>query len=434
VTPGLRTLQGSVTAKIVFIGLLILILLIPLGMIEGLISERQYLYGVARDDIARAWGQAQTVGGPILVVPFTYTRYVTDENIVNAERRAITVKDELYVLPLDLEIRGNADAEERRRGIYEVPVYTTRLTATGRFPPVTLDAGEYPDLAVLWEQAAIALPITDARYVREPIVLTSGNGTTSFEAGGARVPGFGPLLVAPYAALGLGPLTAPQTFSFELALGGTGALKFLPLGDATRVVVTSDWPSPSFVGAWLPDNRTVDASGFTAEWLTLDLGRGYPSSWKRTGGAPADVELSAFGAELITPVGVHEAAMRATKYGVLILGFTFAAYFLFELFAALRLHALQYLLIGLANCVFYLLLLALAEHVGFAAAYVASAVASTALITSYSGAARRSVRRAAPRGGLRASIRRARRVRGARGIHVSDPARRLVRRHVREEE
>jgi len=400
VTPGLRSLQGSVTAKVVFIGVLVLILLIPLGMIEGLVSERQSLYVLARDDIARAWGQAQTVGGPILVVPFTYTRYVTDDKFVNAERRAMTIKDELYLLPQRLEIRGNAAAEERRRGIYKVPVYTARLSATGQFPPVTLDVGEYPDLAVQWEQAVIALPITDARYVREPIVLASGNGTTAFEAGGARVPGFGPLLVAPYAALGLGPITAPQAFSFELVLGGTGALKFLPLGDETHVVVASGWPSPSFVGAFLPSERTVDTSGFTAEWRVLDLGRGYPSSWKRTGGAPGDVELSAFGAELITPVGIHEAAMRATKYGVLILGFTFAAYFLFELFAALRLHALQYLLIGLANCVFYLLLLALAEHIGFAPAYIASAVASTALITSYSGAVLRSVRRAAPIGAL----------------------------------
>ena len=396
----LKALQGSVTAKVVFVGVLILVLLIPLGMIEGLVGERQILYDVARADIARAWGQAQTVGGPILVVPFTYTRYVTDVNIVNAERRAIAVKDELYVLPEQLEIRGDADAEERRRGIYKVPVYTTRLNATGRFPAVTLDTAEYPDLAVLWEQAVIALPISDARYVREPIVLSSGNGTTAFEAGGARVPGFGPLLVAPYAALGLGPITAPQAFSFELALAGTGALTFLPLGEETRVALTSDWPSPSFVGAFLPSERTVDAAGFTAEWRVLDLGRSYPSTWKRTGSTPENVEPSAFGAELITPVGVHEAVMRATKYGVLILGFTFAAYFLFELFAALRLHALQYLLIGLANSVFYLLLLALAEHVGFAPAYLASALASTGLITSYSGAVLRSMRRAAPIGAL----------------------------------
>src|SRR5262245_64213380 len=148
-------------------------------MIEGLVSERQSLYVLARDDIARAWGQARTVGGPILVVPFTYTRDVPDSSFANAERHTITIKDELYVLPEYFEIRGTADAEERRRGIYKIPVYTARLGATGRFPPVALDSGEYPDLAMLWEQAVIALPITDARYVREPIVLASGNGTTA---------------------------------------------------------------------------------------------------------------------------------------------------------------------------------------------------------------------------------------------------------------
>ena len=387
----LKSLSGSVTGKVLFIAFLILVMLIPLGMIEGLVAERAQHYDAARDDIGRSWGQAQTIGGPILIVPFSYTRYVSGQSVV--------VMDELYVLPERLDIRGNADAEQRCRGIYEVPVYTARLAVSGRFAPVTFGS-EYPDFALRWEQAAIALPLSDARSVREPIVLVSGNGTTVFEAGGARVSGFGPLLVAPYAALNLGPLTAAQDFSFELVLGGTEVLEFLPLGDETHVQVASSWPSPSFMGAFLPSERTVDASGFTAEWRVLDLGRGYPSIWRRSDAPPTTVASSAFGAALVTPVGIHEAAMRATKYGVLIFGFTFVAYFLFELFASLRLHALQYLLIGLANCVFYLLLLALAEHVGFGPAYVASAVAATALITSYSGAVLRSLRRAAPIGGL----------------------------------
>jgi inner membrane protein len=380
-----------VTGKVLFIGSLIMIVLVPLEMIEGVVHERAQRYDEARAEIARAWGAAQTIGGPILVVPFTYTRFV------NGQLGAF--KDELYLLPEQLEYEGSLEAEQRRRGIYEIPVYTARLSVAGRFPAVGLGA-EYTDLDILWNQAQISLPITDARSVREPITLTSGNGATIFEAGGVRVPGFGPQLVAPYAALGLGALTAPQAFSYELVLGGTGALKFLPLGDESRVAVTSTWPSPSFVGAFLPSDRNVDRSGFTAEWRALDFGRGYPSAWKRTELPSFDPEASAFGAELITPIGIHEAALRATKYGVLIVGFTFVAYFLFELFAALRLHALQYLLIGLANCVFYLLLLALAEHIGFGPAYAASAVASTALITSYSGAVLSSLRRAVPIGAL----------------------------------
>jgi inner membrane protein len=391
---GLKALAGSVTGKVTFIGLLILVLLIPLGMIEGLVHERSQLYGLARDDIGRSWGEAQIVGGPILVVPFSHTRPVHGQSVL--------VQDELYVLPERLEISGSAEAEERRRGIYEIPVYTTRLRATGTFAPVAFD-GEYQDLQVRWDQAAFALPISDARSVREPIVLGSGDAATVFEAGGTRVPGLRPVLVAPYAAMGAPPLAAPLDFSFDLVLGGTGALRFLPLGDETHVTLKSNWPSPSFGGAFLPSERSVDAAGFTAEWRVLDLGRGYPSSWTRSD-PPQTVETSAFGVELITPIGVHEAALRATKYGVLIIGFTFVAYFLFELFAALRLHALQYLLIGLANAVFYLLLLALAEHVGFGPAYAASAVASTALITSYSGAVLGALRRAVPISGLMTAL------------------------------
>ncbi len=391
---GLKALAGSVTGKVTFIGLLILVLMIPLGMIEGLVYERSQLYDLDRNDIGRSWGEAQIVGGPILVVPFSHTRLVNGQ--------AVVVLDELYVLPERLEISGSAEAEERRRGIYEVPVYTTRLRATGTFAPVAFDS-EYQDLQVRWDQAAIALPISDARSVREPIVLGSGNGATVFSAGGARVPGLRPVLIAPYAALSSPPVSSPQDFAFQLVLGGTGALSFLPLGDETHVTLESNWPSPSFGGAFLPNERNVDAAGFTAEWRVLDLGRGYPSSWTRSN-PPQTVEASAFGVELITPIGVHEAALRATKYGVLIIGFTFVAYFLFELFAALRLHALQYLLIGLANAVFYLLLLALAEHVGFAPAYAASAVASTALITSYSGAVLGSLRRSVPIGGLMTAL------------------------------
>jgi inner membrane protein len=391
----LQSLQGSVTGKVLFIGLLILLLLVPLGMIEGLIYERTQHYATARASVANAHGEAQRLGGPILVVPFQFTRRVYADPVV--------VVDELYVLPEDLAITGTIRTEERARGIYDVPVYTAELHIEGTFPAVTLGA-EYDDLEILWSQAQLALPLTDARSVQEPIVLTSGSGAATFRSGSERVTGFGPQLVAQYAELGLGALTAPQAFSFDVVVNGTTSIQFLPLGNSTRVSLSSGWPSPSFTGAYSPDDRDVTAEGFSAEWRVLDLGRGYPSTLRRTEPVPQTVAASAFGADLITPVGVHEASMRAAKYGVLIVGLTFVAYFLFELFAALRLHPLQYLLIGLANCVFYVLLLALAEHIGFAAAYAGSAVAATGLITSYSAAVLRSFMRAAPIGAVLAGL------------------------------
>jgi inner membrane protein len=146
--------------------------------------------------------------------------------------------------------------------------------------------------------------------------------------------------------------------------------------------------------------RNVDAAGFTATWSMLSLGRGFPSQWSRSKPPPKSAATSVFGVTLIDPVGVHTATLRSVKYAVLFIGLTFGAYFLFELFAALRLHALQYLLIGLANCVFYVLLLALAEHFGFAPAYAASAFAASGLMGGYSAAVLGSFRRAAPIAGL----------------------------------
>jgi inner membrane protein len=392
----LRDLQHSVMSKVLFIGALILLLLVPLGMIEGLIRERRQHFEAARADVANAWGAAQVVGGPILVVPFRFTRSGLTEPLI--------VTDELYVLPEALEIAGVVTTEERKRGIYGVPVYTARLEMTGRFPEPAFDGSGYEDLEMLWDQAQIALPLTDARSVLEPLVLSSGDSSVTFEAGHERVKGFGPQLLARYAELGLGALAAPQAFSVALEFRGTGALDFLPLGDETRVSISSNWPSPSFAGTHLPSRRDVTTEGFSAEWRVLDLGRGYPARWRATQGSPLAVGASVFGAALVTPVGLHEATLRATKYGLLIVGLTFAAYFMFELFAALRLHALQYLLIGLANCLFYLLLLALSEHVGFVGAYATSAGAATALVTSYSAAALRSYGRALQIGALLAGL------------------------------
>ncbi len=390
----IETLQRSVTGKVMFIGLLTLLLLIPVGMIRGVIFERMGMYSAATTDVANAWGESQLVGAPILVVPFQYTR--------PAHAGPITLTDELYLLPETLELAGSVQVEERRRGIYRVPVYTARLTVNGAFQPPELEG--YEDLQILWSQAQFALPLADARAVREPIVLRVGDASATFKPGGSRVAGFGQQLVAEYGELGLGDLAAPQAFSFDLVLGGTSGVHFLPLGGLTTVRLQSNWASPRFGGAFLPEQRDVTADGFSAQWRVLDIGRGYASTWKKSTPLPEGIEASAFGVDLITPIGIHEASMRAAKYAVLFIGFSFVAYFLFELFAGLRLHALQYLLVGMANAMFYLLLLALAEHVGFGWAYLASAVASSALIGAYSAAVLHSTQRALPVVGLLAGM------------------------------
>lgn len=387
-----RFLQTSVTGKALFIGALVLTLLVPLGMIERLIAERGQRHDAASAEVASTLG-SQTVGGPILIVPFRA-----------ANSGDTSASDELYLLPEQLDITSDSKTKTVVRGIYRIPIYEARIQIKGRFPVPTV-ATRNGDREYLWDQAAIALPISSSRSIREPVRFTTAGASASFQFGGTRPGAFGPQLVARYADLGLGAPSAPLEFSVDLAIGGSSWLGFLPLGAATRVTATSDWPSPSFRGAYLPEERDVNDEGFTATWRVLDFGRAFPPRWKRSD--PVQVfpgDSIEFGAALIDPIGMHEATLRAAKYGVLLIGLCFAAYFAFELLGGLRLHSLQYLLIGMANCVFYLVLVALAEQIGFGYAYLASAGACAVLITLYSVAVLRSVRRALPIGALLAGL------------------------------
>ena len=237
----IRYFETSVTGKALFIGALVLTLLVPLGMIERLIAERSLSYQAARADIGRTWGQRQTIGGPILIVP------------VRPPSGGYPVANEdFYILPDELDIVSDAQVQVLARGIYRVPVYNARVRISGRF---ALPA-DFPrsDVEFLWDQAVIALPISDARSIREPVRFTAGGASASFRPGGTRVAGFGPQLAAQFADLGVRPPSTPFDFSIDVALGGSDWLGFLPLGTVTRVTAKADWPSPSFRGATCRSN------------------------------------------------------------------------------------------------------------------------------------------------------------------------------------
>jgi len=373
----LQRLRASVTVKLLFIGFLILLLLIPMGMIENVIYERNNLYYSAKQDIMNAWGREQTVGGPVLTLPYR-VHYVDDKGIERVR------KSLAHFLPEHLEIRGHLNSETRYRGIYQVPVYTADLKLSGRFgPPDIAKLGIDPE-AVNWREAYLSVAIADARGIKEPMILRSNRGGGTFEPGGVKVRGFDPQVIVPITGLGAADASGDTQFAFDLKLSGTEKLAFVPVGDRTEVLLTSPWPSPSFVGAYLPEERDIDAGGFTAQWKVLHLGRSYPGEWSN-GKIPAKrIAKSTFGVNLFVPVSTYQKSTRAAKYAILFIGLSFLAYFMFEVFGDLRLHPFQYLLVGFANCLFYLLLLSLSEHTSFGLAYATSAAASTALVLGYS--------------------------------------------------
>jgi inner membrane protein len=188
---------------------------------------------------------------------------------------------------------------------------------------------------------------------------------------------------------GRGP-AADIPFAFELSLHGGDSVSFLPLGDETRVHIRSAWPSPTFNGSFLPVRRTLGPEGFDAEWRVISMARAYPQRWTDGEVEPQALIATGFGVSLMTPVDTYLKVTRALKYGILFLVLPFCTLFLFEVFSRRRIHPLQYLLVGLADCVFYLLMLSLAEHLRFELAYAVAAAACTGLVTLYAIAVVRS--------------------------------------------
>ncbi len=369
--------QGSVTVKVLFIAFLVLLLLIPVSMIEGLIRERVSLQQVATQSIMSSWGKAQTIAGPILSVPY---REVVE---LKSGQRKTRVRY-AYFMPQYLSIQGRLEVELRYRGIYEIPVYTADLTISGRFAvpdfsSLGIEAGN-----VLWSRAFVAVPITDARPINRALEFELSGRRASFEPGGVKVPGFASQVVVPWARLASAAMTQPATFNLSMNIGGSGNLNFLPLGNQTDISLESNWARVGFMGAYLPRQRSLSDSGFSAQWTVLNLGRGFPGQWRGAGLKPAALKAASFGVRLLTPAGQYSTTVRAAKYAVLFLGLVFLGYFLFEIFAELRLHPLQYVLTGFANIIFYLLLLSLSEHLAFGWAYGISALACTGLISAYS--------------------------------------------------
>lgn len=374
----INRLRSSSSAKVGVIGLLVLVLLIPVAMIRGVIEDRDAISEQSRQEIMRSWGRQQIVGGPVLVLPYKLVRVTQYGEKLVDEATA-------FLLPRDLSIDTDLSPEIRYRGIHKVPVYTARLRMTGSFDPPDISGLGIDNAEVDWDRAHIALSISDARVIKNAPEADINGTRSKFQSRGTQIAGLAPQITAPignYFEDSAGDEAI--RFLIDLDISGTDRLQFMPFGDRTEVSMRSPWPSPGFIGSYLPEIREISDKGFTASWRISSLGRSYPSRWTSTETHLANAEQSAFGVNLFVPIGLYQLTTRATKYAILFIGLTFVGYFLFEVMAGLRLHPLQYLLVGFANTLFYLLLLSLAEHIGFGLAYLTSTLASAGLITGYS--------------------------------------------------
>ncbi len=385
----LQRLRDSVTVKLLFAGFLLVVLLIPLTLVGGLVSERQYRHDMVIHEIGETWGRPQTLAGPVLVLP--YDSYWKDEKGNTHRKRHL-----FQLLPETLDIDGEVATEIRHRGIFEAVVYRLKLSLSGRFQHPDPSSAKIPLENVLWEEAYLTLGVSDTRGIREQLTLQWNGHPLEFLAGTGPHEHFEHGLHLP---LPLSPQPPTEEgghqFSLELNLNGNDNIMFVPVGKKTTVNLQAPWPDPSFMGEFLPVSHDITDRDFRAKWEISYLARGYPQQWQdQVEGMSGEMRQSAFGVRLLIPVDFYQKTERSVKYGGLFLLLTFLGFFLFEVFNPLRIHALQYLLVGSALVMFYLLLLSFSEHIGFTPAYLLATVATVGLIGGYSASVLQSGHRA----------------------------------------
>ncbi|RUQ37475.1 MAG: cell envelope integrity protein CreD [Candidatus Competibacteraceae bacterium] len=374
----------SLFTKITLIFLITLILAIGLTRIGFLIDERTARRNSVVAEIAMATARDQTLVGPVLIVP--YTRIVKtqkrsdkdDTKIIEVESQT---SDALFLLPTELDIQANLNTEQVSRSLYHAVVFGASIAIKGRFA----SAGELLRPAsneqIVFGEPRLIVGISDPRGILRAPALNWGDQRFDFQPGTAeeRMPNG---IQASVHGL---DLRAPWSveFAFALDLRGTQAFGLAPVGDTTHISVRGNWPHPSFYGQFLPETREVADSGFTATWSTTQLATNMAlqlSAYLNGNRGGLDTVT---GVRFVDPADSYVQSDRAIKYGLLFIGLTFAAFFLFEVLKRLAIHPFQYGLTGAALVLFYLLLLSLSEHLDFGIAYAIATAACASLLSYY---------------------------------------------------
>lgn len=375
--------------KFLVITVLSLLCLIPLSMVEGVIYERDQLHREVGHKIASQYAGYQRLTAPVLVANYTVeevsSRVVIDELTKEQKKEEFKTekREHVFFVPKSTRVKGVLRPNELQRGIFSIPVYTSKIQINGTFSEIKLpQIGQVVDgrPVIAVSSLTLLMPLKEPRGISTPPLLQLNERTMV-----VRPSHENPLIkqwptgfsasVDPRTVEG----RASVSFSMTLDLHGSHDLSFIPLGGEYSVDLQSIWPHPRFDGEYLPATREVTRTGFKAHWSVTEfansagLGGKELLSWDRP----------AFGVELIDPVDIYTQSERAVKYGFLFILLTLEFFLLFEVLRGMRIHVAQYLFVGAALTIFYLLLISLAEHIGFGFAYLAASVACVSVLTVY---------------------------------------------------
>jgi inner membrane protein len=378
-TPGTRFLV---------VGLLALLMFIPLWFVSAVVEDRTRLSEQTIRDVGEEWGGTQLLSGPVLILPVEgpvqvpQTVEVTDPQTAQARQDTRMVTEirrlaPVYLLPEDFTLDVQTRTEIRARGIFEVPVYSADADIAFTFDTDLAEGQLVAGERILWDEASLRVSVTANRALRGEARLLADGATIPLEPRADGQPGITAALGDPR---GIG------AYALELGFNGASDLYATPMGRDSRVTIASDWQHPSFGGAFLPDGSEIDGAGFSATWTIPHLARPLPQA------ARSDTDLmarasSAFGVRFFQPNDFYQQAWRAARYGILFIALTFLTVLLIEGRTGKPTHPVQYILIGLAQSVFVLLMVAYAEQIGFGPAYGIAAGATTALLTLFGAVA-----------------------------------------------
>jgi inner membrane protein len=367
--------------KIAAICFMSLLLLVPLGLIEGQIRDRSQRQNEVQASIANSAAGEQTLVGPVIAVHYReqVEVLIPEGEAGQAGKTRLQVVDRSIVLPPEtLSMTGETLVETRHRGIYQARLFRLGLGTSGRFVIRPLADGR-SNGRILEASARLVLGITDPRGVNNDPEVTINGKAYRFASPASKAKGE-PESAVRQLSIDLGPLDIQREsrfdFSFPLQLTGTARLAIAPTGESNHIELRSAWPHPNFGGRFLPNSRSVSQAGFVANWEISHLARNFEATLN-----PARGELLSI--DFVDPVNVYLQSERAVKYGVLFIALTFAGFFLTEILRRSPIHPMQYLLVGLALAIFFLLLIAFSEHLPFYAAYGLSATACIGLIATY---------------------------------------------------
>ncbi|WP_299111756.1 cell envelope integrity protein CreD [uncultured Winogradskyella sp.] len=379
-------LKTSITARMIIVGILVMILLIPLTYVNILIEERAYRQQDVVKEINNKWGNEVTMYGPILKLPYkTYSETSTFNEKTKAYiKETKTHINYAYIFPETLSTNANVKSKSLHLGNFESAVFTSKIRLNGRFNTIDLSSKDIKQEDIMWNKASMLFKTTNLKGIKTEMEIKLNGNSYPFETNFSENNNYKNHLDELETGF-LNEVMLKNTFKYDMNItyDGSEQIKLIPVGKTTVMSMDSNWADPGFIGNYSPNDetRSITKDGFKVDWKVLSINRAFSNMYFNK---IPNLNQFAFGTKFVVLVDEYQKSERSAKYGFLVIGLTFLLFFLIQTLSKIHIHPFQYLMIGLALIMFYTLLVSISEHSNFLKAYLIAGVSVVLLITLYS--------------------------------------------------